>query len=391
MFHIETPILRGAGGEGHQLSFRVTDAQGHIYVGRGKGWVEQAVCILKFTLSLQGAQIKTSECGHAALASGPALAAVGGCLSVHLGCAAARAGGALSAADAVGRTAVLRGWRRGRDLLPSCRLPCVGVDVPQGPRQERSDHKRCKRNAHHGECVQAMENLWRRRRNWTGILSAGNIFFIVYLEDHSQGLGECLLILHHGPDHGGIERSAGIVRSHTPRQLLGALLPGAQRQLAVQEEQGGVEHGLEQEAEALLVHLSMRDGKVHSLGAVELHRVVFRTDVLDDGVIRHSVWVGVWREKAGLDGESQILVSLGDRHLNINMLVLCHREDPWGGHQKEVCVIQLHVEGSISIELALEATGIPQLPQAAVKHHHSSSAQRGSFSFIRVSRKSIIA
>lgn len=49
MFHIETPILRGAGGEGHQLSFRVTDAQGHIYVGRGKGWVEQAVCILKFT------------------------------------------------------------------------------------------------------------------------------------------------------------------------------------------------------------------------------------------------------------------------------------------------------------------------------------------------------
>lgn len=215
MFHIETPILRGAGGEGHQLSFRVTDAQGHIYVGRGKGWVEQAVCILKFTLSLQGAQIKTSECGHAALASGPALAAVGGCLSVHLGCAAARAGGALSAANAVGRTAVLRGWRRGRDLLPSCRLPCVGVDVPQGPRQERSDHKRCKRNAHHGECVQAMENLWRRRRNWTGILSAGNIFFIVYLEDHSQGLGECLLILHHGPDHGGIERSAGVVRSHT--------------------------------------------------------------------------------------------------------------------------------------------------------------------------------
>lgn len=82
MFHIETPILRGAGGEGHQLSFRVTDAQGHIYAGRGKGWVEQAVCILKFTLSLPGAQIKTSECGRAALASGPALAAVGGRLSV---------------------------------------------------------------------------------------------------------------------------------------------------------------------------------------------------------------------------------------------------------------------------------------------------------------------
>lgn len=28
--------------------------------------------------------------------------------------------------------------------------------------------------------------------------------FIIYLEDHGQGLGECLLILHHGPDHGGI-------------------------------------------------------------------------------------------------------------------------------------------------------------------------------------------
>lgn len=37
MFHIGTPILRGAGGEGHQLSFCVTDVQGHIYMGRGKG------------------------------------------------------------------------------------------------------------------------------------------------------------------------------------------------------------------------------------------------------------------------------------------------------------------------------------------------------------------
>lgn len=81
MFHIETPILRGAGGEGHQLSFCVTDVQGHIYVGRGKGWVEQAVCILKFTLSLQGTRIKPSESGHSALASGPALAAAGGRLS----------------------------------------------------------------------------------------------------------------------------------------------------------------------------------------------------------------------------------------------------------------------------------------------------------------------
>lgn len=59
----------------------------------------------------------------------------------------------------------------------------------------------------------------------------------------------------------------------------------------MQEEQGGVEHGLEHKAEPLLVHFSMWDGEVHSLGAVELHRVILRTDVLDDGVIRHSVWV----------------------------------------------------------------------------------------------------
>lgn len=45
MFHIETPILRGAGGEGHQLSFRVTDVQGHIYVGRGKEGVGRAGCL----------------------------------------------------------------------------------------------------------------------------------------------------------------------------------------------------------------------------------------------------------------------------------------------------------------------------------------------------------
>lgn len=45
MFHIETPILRGAGREGHQLSFRVTDVQGHIYVGRGKEGVGRAGCL----------------------------------------------------------------------------------------------------------------------------------------------------------------------------------------------------------------------------------------------------------------------------------------------------------------------------------------------------------
>lgn len=54
-------------------------------------------------------------------------------------------------------------------------------------------------------------------------------------------------------------------------------------------------------------------------------------------------------------------------HLNINVSVLCHREDSLGGHQKEVSVVQFHVEGDISVGWVLEATGIPHLGQAAVK------------------------
>lgn len=54
-------------------------------------------------------------------------------------------------------------------------------------------------------------------------------------------------------------------------------------------------------------------------------------------------------------------------HLNINVSVLCHREDALGGHQKEVRVVQLHVEGDVSVGRVLETTGIPHLPQAAVK------------------------
>lgn len=49
------------------------------------------------------------------------------------------------------------------------------------------------------------------------------------------------------------------------------------------------------------------------------------------------------------------------------MSVLWHREDPLGGHQKEVSVVQLHVEGNVSAGRVLEATGIPQLRQAAIK------------------------
>lgn len=78
--------------------------------------MQQAVCTLKFTLSLQGAQIEPLESGPAAPTSGPALAAAeaeaaaaAAAIGLGLGHAAAGAGAALSAADAVGSTAVLRG------------------------------------------------------------------------------------------------------------------------------------------------------------------------------------------------------------------------------------------------------------------------------------------
>lgn len=54
-------------------------------------------------------------------------------------------------------------------------------------------------------------------------------------------------------------------------------------------------------------------------------------------------------------------------HLNINVSILSHREDSLGRHQKEVSVVQLHVEGDISVGRVLEATRIPHLSQAAVK------------------------
>ena len=49
------------------------------------------------------------------------------------------------------------------------------------------------------------------------------------------------------------------------------------------------------------------------------------------------------------------------------MSVLCHREDPLRGHEKEVSVIELHVESDIPVEWVLEAAVIPHSPQAAVK------------------------
>lgn len=89
----------------------MTDVQGD------GGWVQQAVGTLKFTLSLQGAQIEPLESGPAAPTSGPALAAAeaeaaaaaAAAIGLGLGHAAAGAGAALSAANAVGCTAVLRG------------------------------------------------------------------------------------------------------------------------------------------------------------------------------------------------------------------------------------------------------------------------------------------
>lgn len=76
--------------------------------------MQQAVGTLKFTLSLQGAQMEPSESGHAAPALGPALAAAAAAttaagIGLPLGHAAAGAGAALGAADAVGCAAVLRG------------------------------------------------------------------------------------------------------------------------------------------------------------------------------------------------------------------------------------------------------------------------------------------
>lgn len=76
--------------------------------------MQQAVGTLKFTLSLQGAQIEPLESGPAAPTSGPALvaaeaAAAAAAIGLGLGHTAAGAGAALSAADAVGSTAVLRG------------------------------------------------------------------------------------------------------------------------------------------------------------------------------------------------------------------------------------------------------------------------------------------
>lgn len=116
-------------GEGRHLSFLTWKSRGHIEIRPGwgvntTGDVDIEIHSL-FTKepqpSLSGVQPHCCQAEPVAVAAG-------------LGRAAAGAGRALRAADAVGRAAVLRGRRRGGHLLPSCSLPCVGVDVPQGPR-----------------------------------------------------------------------------------------------------------------------------------------------------------------------------------------------------------------------------------------------------------------
>lgn len=69
-------------------------------------------------------------------------------------CTAAGAGGALCAADAVGRTAVFWGRMRLLDLLRARRPTCVWVDKPQSSGQQSPNHKGCKGNSHHCRSVQ---------------------------------------------------------------------------------------------------------------------------------------------------------------------------------------------------------------------------------------------
>lgn len=141
VFHIENPqACEGWWRRPPPLAF----SRGfYISPGWGGGWIQRVIFILQVTLSLQGN--RNSAFGAGGSASAPPWQRPAG-----LGGAAAGAGRALGAANAVRRAAVLWG-RRGRgDLLPSCCLPCVRIDVPQGPRQECSDHKCCKCNAHHG-------------------------------------------------------------------------------------------------------------------------------------------------------------------------------------------------------------------------------------------------
>ena len=87
---------------------------------------------------------------------------------------------------------------------------------------------------------------------------------------------------------------------HSPSLVVVGSL-GAERHFTVQKQQRFVEVGVEGEAEPLPVGLGVGNREV-SLRVV-LDRVVRRADVLDQGVVRRDVRVGVGRDETGLDHE----------------------------------------------------------------------------------------
>lgn len=63
----------------------------------------------------------------------------------------------------------------------------------------------------------ALEQWGSYRRSPQALLSDEpplRTFELHFVVDHGQGLGEGLLILHHGPDHGGVQRGAGFIGQH---------------------------------------------------------------------------------------------------------------------------------------------------------------------------------
>lgn len=88
---------------------------------------------------------------------------------------------------------------------------------------------------------------------------------------------------------------------------------GAQRHLAVQEEQRLFQLGLEVEAEGFPPAAAATGGGVLLL--LEHHGVILGADVLDEHVVRRHAGVGVGRHEARHDGESQRRVAVCRREL----------------------------------------------------------------------------
>lgn len=81
----------------------------------------------------------------------------------------------------------------------------------------------------------------------------------------------------------------------------------------MQEKQGHIKLGVEGEAEALLIHLQMRDREVHL--RVDADGVIGGTDRLDESVLRGRTGVGVGRDGARYDGKPHIRIGCGRRDL----------------------------------------------------------------------------